>query len=104
MTIEGAAAPSRETLEATRCWEPSDVARRRPAMTAFRQRTRLHQARWREEHGIPIGYQPHNPRPGSDPRPVGSRIALVHGRETGANLLTPAALAAARGRTAFIER
>ena len=73
-------------------------------MTAFRQLSRLHQARWRASNGIPIGFQPHRPRPGTDPRPVGSRIALAYGQETGANLVTPAALASARARTAFVER
>ena len=72
-------------------------------MTAFRQRTRLHQARWREDHGYPIGTQPHRPRPGVETRPVGSRVPLDYGTETGANFLTPAALDAARARTSFIE-
>ena len=39
---------TREELEAAQCWDPSDTVPRRPAMTEFRQRTRLHQARWRE--------------------------------------------------------
>lgn len=73
-------------------------------MTAFRQRTRLHQARWREARGHPIGTQPFRPRPGVDARPVGNRIPLEYGLETGANLVTPAALAAARHRMSFVER
>jgi hypothetical protein len=101
---EDAHAPSREELEEAFCWEPGDVVRQRPAMTAYLQRTRLHQARWREAHGHPIGTQPHKPRPGVDPRPVGSRIPLTYGRETGASFLTPAALTAARNRTSFVER
>jgi hypothetical protein len=73
-------------------------------MTAFRQRTRLDQARWREAHGHPMGTQPYRPHPNRPPaRPVGSRIPLDYGLETGANLVTPAALAAARARTSVIE-
>jgi hypothetical protein len=74
-------------------------------MTAFRQRTRLYQARWREAHGHPIGTQPYAPHPNRPPaRPVGSRIPLAYGEETGANLITPAALEAARTRMSHIER
>jgi len=73
-------------------------------MTAFRQRARLHQARWREREGHPIGSQPYVPPPGVDPRPVGSRIPLAYGRETGANFVSRPALDAARARTATVER
>ena len=72
-------------------------------MTEFRQRTRLHQARWREAHGHPIGSQPFKPRPGVDIRLVGNRIPLPYGRQTGATFVTPAALDAARRRTSFVE-
>jgi len=96
-------AVSHEELEAAFCWDRNDEIRSRPAMTAFRQQTRLHQARWREVHGHPIGTQPHRPRPGVETRPVGSRVPLDYGTETGANFLTPAALDAARARTSFIE-
>ncbi len=73
-------------------------------MTEFRQRTRYHQAQWREAHGHPIGTQPISPRPNGGPaRPVGSRLPLAYGRETGATFLTDGALAAARARTAIIE-
>jgi hypothetical protein len=97
-------APTRAELEAALCWETSDLVPRNAAMTAFRQRSRLHQARWRERQGHPIGSQPYAPRPGVDPRPVGSRIPLAYGRETGANFLTKAALEAARVRTSVVER
>jgi hypothetical protein len=73
-------------------------------MTAFRQRARLHQARWREREGHPIGSQPYAPRPGVDPRPVGSRIPLAYGRQTGANFLTKPALEAVKARSAIVER
>jgi hypothetical protein len=95
--------PTREELEAAHCWEADDRIPRRPEMTAFRQRARLHQARWRERQGHPIGSQPHVPRPGIPSRPVGSRIPLDYGRDTGANLLTAHALEAARARTAIVE-
>jgi PD-(D/E)XK nuclease superfamily protein len=96
--------PTTAELEAALCSDASDLIPRRPQMTAFRQRTRLHQARWREREGHPIGSQPYAPRPGVDPRPIGSRIALEYGRDTGANFVTAAALEAVRARTAIVER
>jgi hypothetical protein len=95
---------TRQQLEAAYCWEADDELARRPAMTDFRRRTRYHQARWREAHRHPIGSQPYAPRPGGPPtRPVGSRIPLAYGRETGANFITAAALDAATARTSVIE-
>jgi hypothetical protein len=73
-------------------------------MTAFRQRTRLHHARWREAHRHPIGAQPFKPRPGVDSRPLGSRIPLDYARETGATFVVAAALRAARDRASYVER
>jgi PD-(D/E)XK nuclease superfamily protein len=96
-------APTQDELEAARCWDRSDLLPRRPVMTAFRQRTRLHHARWRATHGHPIGTQPIRPPPGADAHPVGTRVPLLYGRETGATFVTPAALEAARARTSFIE-
>jgi hypothetical protein len=96
--------PTHAELEAAFCLDPTDVVPRRPEMTAFRQRTRLRQARWRERLGHPIGSQPYAPRPGVDPRPVGSRIDLAYGRATGGNFLTPAALEPVKARTAIVER
>ena len=55
----------------------------------FQRRARLLQALWREERGLPIGER----RPGI---PLGSRLPKEYAKETGANLMTPAALAAAR--------
>jgi hypothetical protein len=95
--------PTREELEAAHCWEADDRVPRRPAMTGFLQRQRLHQARWREAHGHPIGSQPIAPRPGERMRPVGSRLPLAYARESGANFVTPGALAAARARTSMTE-
>jgi hypothetical protein len=96
-------APSRQELEAAHCWEAGDQVPRRPAMTAFRQRLRYHQARWREAGGHPIGSQPIAPRPGGPSRLVGSRLPLAYAADTGANLLTAGALDAARARTSMIE-
>ena len=98
------AEPSREELEAAHCWEADDRVPGRPAMTVFRRRTRCHQAQWREAHRHPIGTQPIVPRPAVTVRPVGSRVPLDYGRTTGAGLVSPAALAAARARTSFVER
>jgi PD-(D/E)XK nuclease superfamily protein len=96
-------APSREELEATHCWEAEDRVPGRPELTAFRQRLRLHQARWREANGHPIGSQPIVPRRGTPSRPVGSRLPLEYARKTGATFLNAGALDAARARTSFIE-
>jgi hypothetical protein len=96
--------PTKEQLEAAYCWEADDRVPRRPEMTEFRQSLRYHQAQWREANGHPIGSQPHVPRPGAPPgRPVGSRLPLDYAKETGANLITPNALDAARARTSFVE-
>jgi hypothetical protein len=100
----GTSVPSQQGLEAAYCWEKDDEISRRPAMTAFRRRTRYHQAKWREANGHPIGSQPIAPKPdGGAARPVGSRLPLAYAKETGANFLTPAALNAAKARTSIIE-
>jgi hypothetical protein len=96
-------APSREELEALYCWEAEDRVPGRPAMTDLRRSLRLHQARWREANGHPIGSQPIVPRRGKPSRPVGSRLPLDYARETGATFITPGALEAARARTALVE-
>ncbi len=72
-------------------------------MTEFRRSLRYHQARWREAKGHPAGTQPIAPKAGAKSRPVGSRLPLAYAQETGANFLTPKALAAARARTATVE-
>jgi hypothetical protein len=94
--------PTREELESAFCWEREDEVPRRPEMTEFRQRYRLHQARWRERHGHPIGSQPIAPK-GKPSRPVGSRLPLGYARETGANFVTDNARSAATERTSRIE-
>src|SRR6187551_2080866 len=90
--------PTQAELEAAFCWEPVDLLPGRPETTAFRRRVRLHQARWRAAHGHPIGTEPILPRPGVDARPVGSRLPLDYAQATGAQFVTPGALAAARTR------
>jgi hypothetical protein len=96
------AVPTREELESAFCWEREDEIPRRPEMTEFRRRYRLHQARWRERQGHPIGSQPIAPK-GKPSRPVGSRLPLDYARETGANFVTPAAHAAVGHRTSVVE-
>ena len=99
----GTEGPSQQELEAAHCWEPEDRVPGRPEMTALRRRLRLHQARWREARGYPIGSQPIVPREGGRVRPVGSRLPLDFARESGANFATPAALDAATARAATKE-
>ena len=96
-------APSREELEALYCWEDEDRVPGRPAMTQLRRSLRLHQARWREANGHPIGSQPIAPLPGKPSRPVGSRLPLDYARETGVTFITSAALEAARARSTVVE-
>jgi PD-(D/E)XK nuclease superfamily protein len=95
--------PSQEELEAAYCWENDDRVPGRPEMTEFRRAARLHQARWREAQGHPIGTQPLLPRKGTKGRPVGSRLPLEYARETGANFVTAGPQQAARERTETTE-
>ena len=89
--VDVGAALSQEELEAAHCWEPEDRVPKRPELTEFRRGLRYHQAQWREAHGHPIGTQPIAPRPQDrSVRPVGSRVPLAYGRETGANFVTAA--------------
>lgn len=59
----------------------------------FQRHARLLQALWREARGLPIGER----KPGI---PLGSRLPSAFATETGANLMTPAALLAARREVA----
>jgi hypothetical protein len=86
------------------CWEVADRVPGQPSMTAFRRGLRLHQARWRQAQGHPIGSQPIVPRAGARSRPVGSRLPLEHARRTGATFVTAAARQSARARSAVTER
>jgi hypothetical protein len=98
-----AESPTPDELEAAFCWEAEDHVPRQPAMTDFRRRLRLQQARWRETNGHPIGSQPLAPRAGQSSRPAGARLPLEYAKDTGATFLTIGALEAARARTAFVE-
>jgi hypothetical protein len=95
--------PSRRELEALHAWEPADQVPGRPEMTAFRRQLRLHQSRWRESRGHPIGSQPIVPHHGKPARPVGSRLPLDYACDTGANFLSVDAHEAARARASIIE-
>ncbi len=90
--------PSRAELEAAHCWLTDDHVPKRPEMTAYRRRMRLHQARWREAHGHPIGSQPLIPQTGKPSQPVGNRLPVDYARTTGATFLTSAAHDAATFR------
>lgn len=94
---------SRHELESMHSWDATDEVPGRPEMTAFRRMVRLHQARWRERHGHPIGTQPLAPRPGQRSRPVGSHMPVDYARRVGANFVTEGALVAAKRRLAMIE-
>jgi len=96
--------PSQEELEAAYCWEHDDRVPGQSAMTAFRRRVRLHQARWRESKGYPIGSQPIVPREGKSARLVGSRMPVDFARDTGANFVTAAAHDAVNARLSLKER
>ena len=100
MRVEG---PTREELEAAHCWEAEDRVPGWPAMTEFRRLLRYRQATWRGAEGHPIGTQPLVPKDGRPSRPLGSRMPLEYARETGANFVTDAALAAVRARTSVTE-
>jgi hypothetical protein len=103
VSLTSPAAPSEEELEAADAFERDDRVPGRPEMTAFRQRLRLHQSRWREANGHPIGTQPIVPKPGKPSRPLGNRLPVEYAEETGANFLTPAAVQAARARVTVKE-
>lgn len=83
------------------CWFDVDRVPRDPATTAWKRRARWSQAQWREARGFPVGAQPYGGGP--DATPVGSRLELAFARESAANFVTPAALAAVRRRLATPE-
>lgn len=92
--------PTRDELQAARCWFPdTDRVPGDPDTTTWKRTARLRQARWREQCGYPIGVTG-----GPKSRPIGSRIDLNHAKDTGANFLTPNVLAAVRARLAAPER
>ena len=94
--------PTEVDARASHCWFNVDRVPGDPASTAWKRLARFRQASWRQARDYPIGAQPYGG--GDDSTPVGSRLALAYAKETGANFLTPAALAAARRRIANPER
>jgi hypothetical protein len=97
----GARNPFRTAAQESHCWFAVDRVARDPVSTEWKRRARLRQARWRAAQGYPIGAHPY--AGGDGATPVGSRLALEFARSTGANFMTPAALAAARKRLANPE-
>ena len=93
--------PDRQELEDALCWEPgTDIVAGQPGVTAFKQSARLHQARWRERNGYPIGTQPYKPKPNTAARELGSRLEHGFAFDTKVNLLTAEARSAAEERLA----
>lgn len=90
--------PSSDELKAAHCWKTVDQVPRDPEMTAFKRTARLHQSRWREEHGYPTGTEPIRPSEGKPSQLLGSRLPYDFARESGANLLTQGAVDAVRAR------
>jgi hypothetical protein len=88
--------------QAAHCWFHVDRVSRDIATTTWKRRARFAQSQWRETHGYPIGCEPYAGGPRSTP--VGSRLDLAFARTSGANFITPGALAAVRARLAAPER
>lgn len=78
--------PSKAELEAADCWFTVDRVRGDPAVTAFKRRARLHQARWREAQKLPPGSH-RSGRPLVE-RPNGSRIGSGHPGSRNGNFLS----------------
>lgn len=85
--------------ERAHCWEPIDLVKGDDAMTNFRRRARLQQARWRGDR--PIGTHPI--RGGAGARLLGSRLDLDYARRTGENFLSAAVLESVRHRLSYKE-
>ena len=81
---------SEEHLKAHFCFESVDRVSADPEITAFKRRSRLKQALWREKMKLPIGSQPMRVKNGKESRPLGSRIELESARRSGANFLNEA--------------
>ena len=97
-------APSDRELLDAHCWFPTtDCVRGRSDITAFKQRSRLRQAEWRERRGFPLGSHPG--RDGS-PQANGSKLAPVGPRdEDFRNFLDNAAIRdAVRNRSSVIVK
>lgn len=81
------------------CWFAVDSVPDDELTTRWKRLARWRQAQWRGGH--PVGTSPY--RGGPKARTVGSRLDLEFARKNPVNLLTPAALAAARRRIANPE-
>ena len=75
---------SREELEPMGCWFVSDDVDKGGPMSEFKRRIRLHQARWREANGHPMGSQ----KIKGTSRRVGSRMESAYAKQTMANFLS----------------
>ena len=84
----------REELEPIGCWFAADDVDKGGPMTDFKRRARLHQARWREANGHPMGSQ----KIKGTTRRVGSRMDSAYAKQTMANFLS------AGVRQAMIDR
>lgn len=93
---------SKSTVELDPRCEAVDRVAGDSEATAFKQRARLQQARWRESQGIPIGTHPIRPKPGGQTRTLGSRIAFSADR--GQNFLTDEIFNVARCRAEAREK
>lgn len=115
MTTTGARieTPTAAELHAARCKERGDRVNDDAATSAFKAAARLHQARWREARGYPIGTQPLNPRRArknkktgeiTPPRDVGSNLELKFAMTSGANFLSDGARQAVAHRLDKAQR
>lgn len=86
---------------AAHCWFSVDRVARDPATTDWKRRARWGQAQWRAAQGHPLGWHPYGGGEGASA--VGSRLELTFAERSGANFITPAALAAVRARLAVPE-
>lgn len=78
-------AVGRDELESMGCWFAADDVDKGGPMSEFRRRARLHQARWREANGHPMGSQ----KIRGAIRRVGSRMDSAYAKQTMANFLSP---------------
>jgi hypothetical protein len=91
-----------QELKDAYCWFDVDRVPHDPAMTEFRRRARLHQARWREKRGLKMGG--HLQHDGETRVPVGSRLDLEEAKATGANFLNDRIREAVKHRVDNPER
>ena len=93
--------PTTREISDASCDKEWDRAPGDPETTTFKLVARLHQVRWREAHGFPMGTEPIADTGGQH---VGSRLPLAFARETGANFLDRRVVDAVRDRLANPQR